>query len=249
MIKLGEHIVNPTKFPDGTSQVWKLPEIVLKNENTITWNFENEAELSHILQLAKLSEYTRKDRPNLIMPFLPYGRQDKPITNTSTFARQVIIDVLKPHFLSMSTYDSHSHCDDVVSLSVDTAIDFALNISNPNFIIFPDNGAANRNYPTYSFPVIILDKKRNQITGEIEGLQFTRDYSFFNFKNMSALIVDDLCDGGRTFIEASKLLKQNGISQVYLYTTHGIYSKGIKNLFDGGIDRIFNLKGEVHDAI
>lgn len=34
--------------------------------------------------------------------------------------------------------------------------------------------------------------------------------------------------------------------EVYLYTTHGIYSKGTKILFDNGIDRIFNRKGEVH---
>lgn len=244
MIKLGNYIVKPTIFPDKSSQVWNLPEETLKTEDTITWDFENEAELSHVLQLAKLSEYTRKDRPHLIMPFLPYGRQDKLISNNTTFARQVIMDVLKPHFFTMSTYDAHSKCDGVASLPVDIAIDFALDNSKADYIVFPDKGAYNRKYPTHDYPVLVLDKKRNQQTGEIEGLEFA-DIYFDNFKNKSALIIDDLCDGGRTFIEAAKLLKSENFNKVYLYTTHGIYSKGTKVIFDGGIDRIFNLKGEV----
>lgn len=250
MIKLGEYVVVPTIFPDGTSQVWKLPEDILKSESTISWYFENEAELSHVLQLAKLSEYTRKDRPHLIMPFLPYGRQDKEIANDKTFARQVIMDVLKPHFFTMSTYDSHSKCDGVASLPVDGAIGFSIDNFKPHIICFPDKGASTRGYNTGGFPIIILDKKRNQINGEIEGLIFRHEdglYYEFMTSGSNILIVDDLCDGGRTFIEAAKLLKEHGAKNVGLYTTHGIYSKGTKVLFDNGIDRIFNLKGEVEN--
>ena len=33
----------------------------------------------------------------------------------------------------------------------------------------------------------------------------------------------DICDGGRTFIELAKVLKDNGAKRVTLYVTHGIF--------------------------
>lgn len=246
MIKLGNYVVKPTIFSDKTSQVWQIPDNILKEEDTITWDFENETELSHILQLAKLSEYTRKDRPHLIMPYLPYGRQDKEISNNTTFARQIIIDVLKPFFWSMSTYDAHSYCEGVVSMPVTIPIAFAINRFKPDVICFPDLGASKRGYVVNDYPIIVLDKIRNQLNGNIEGLQILQqNNNDFIINNRNILIVDDLTDGGKTFTEAAKLLKSFGAKTVGLYTTHGIYSKGINVLFDNGIDRIFNLKGEV----
>jgi ribose-phosphate pyrophosphokinase len=44
---------------------------------------------------------------------------------------------------------------------------------------------------------------------------------------MHCFIVDDICDGGRTFIELSKELKKRNCGNVYLIISHGIFSKGI----------------------
>lgn len=53
------------------------------------------------------------------------------------------------------------------------------------------------------------------------------------------LIVDDLCDGGGTFIEISKAIKlQMPDAKVYLAVTHAIFSKGLA-VFDGHIERIY----------
>jgi ribose-phosphate pyrophosphokinase len=51
------------------------------------------------------------------------------------------------------------------------------------------------------------------------------------------LIVDDICDGGRTFIELAKVLRPLTSGQVKLYVTHGIFSAGFEAL--AGLDRIF----------
>jgi ribose-phosphate pyrophosphokinase len=42
--------------------------------------------------------------------------------------------------------------------------------------------------------------------------------------------VDDICDGGRTFIEISKAL-DGYQGELYLFVTHGIFSKGFEELF------------------
>ena len=46
------------------------------------------------------------------------------------------------------------------------------------------------------------------------------------------LIVDDICDGGRTFLEAAKILKEETTGKLFLYVTHGIFSKGIDELLE-----------------
>jgi ribose-phosphate pyrophosphokinase len=48
-------------------------------------------------------------------------------------------------------------------------------------------------------------------------------------------MVDDICDGGRTFIELAKELRGMGAEKVHLYVTHGFFTKGL-SVFDGIID-------------
>ena len=65
-------------------------------------------------------------------------------------------------------------------------------------------------------------KIRDPKTGEI-----TKTVAPDDITHKKLLLIDDICDGGRTFIELAKLLKQNGAAELYLYVTHGIYSKGL----------------------
>lgn len=55
----------------------------------------------------------------------------------------------------------------------------------------------------------------------------------------TAVIVDDICDGGRTFIEVAKVLReQHNVEKIILIVTVGIFSKGL-DVFDGYIDEIY----------
>ena len=60
-------------------------------------------------------------------------------------------------------------------------------------------------------------------------------------------IVDDICDGGRTFIEIAKYLKEADSidsSRIHLMVTHGFFTKGL-GVFDGLIDHIYTRKGKI----
>lgn len=245
MIKLGNYIVVPTIFSDNSSQVWKIPVEHFK-ETMITWEFESEAELSPLIQLAVLYKQVTGTRADLNMPYLVYGRQDKAISNTSTFAKNAIAPILSELFRSLSTLDAHSEDEWFTSINPLSQLGLCVAESNPEIICYPDKGAALRGYENFNRPTINLDKARNQLTGEIIGLCITQD-DIEKVKGKRVLICDDIVDGGRTFIEASKLLKESGAKDIYLYATHGIYSKGTKILFDSGISRIFNRKGEVFE--
>ena len=51
-----------------------------------------------------------------------------------------------------------------------------------------------------------------------------------NVKDRNCLIVDDLADGGRTFMYLAKELKNQGAATIYLYVTHGQFNNGFDDL-------------------
>lgn len=249
MITLNDYVVVPTIFPDKTSQVWKLPRSAFpghpNRKHEIIWEFENESELIHVLQLRTFLG----GNCSLYMPFLPYGRQDKAITNESTFALITFGEVIAHFFQkeNVTTLDAHSKnlgmLDFFTNISPD--IKHAIRKTGSHIICFPDKGASERGYDIGPLPSFNLHKARDPLTGEINGLDCSLP---LDLNNCKVLICDDICDGGRTFIEAAHLLYGMGAMEVNLYTTHGLYTKGIKVLFDAEIKRIFNYKGEVFNV-
>lgn len=258
MITLNGHVITPTIFPDGTSQVWKIDDSLfttLTKESgfmkiitsfDIIWVFESEAELFHIAQLRDLLDSTagKKVNVNLHMPFLPYGRQDKVIDNDNTFAKHTFFRILASLRLSkVSTLDAHSETEGIKSIFPEKEIDVAFDATNPTLICFPDKGAEDR-YGSFfgKFPSCSMTKERDQDTGYIKNLFLNE---LIEVEGQSVLIVDDICDGGMTFKLTAEKLLTLGAKEVNLYTTHGIYSKGLETLRESGISRIFNRNGEV----
>jgi ribose-phosphate pyrophosphokinase len=105
-------------------------------------------------------------------------------------------------------------------------------------LVSPDAGASKKTetiakaYPD-SAKVIQAKKRRDLDTGAIIRTEVDGD-----IVGKQLLIVDDICDGGRTFIELAKVLKAAGASYIGLFVTHGIFSKGT-GVFEGLIDEIY----------
>ncbi len=70
------------------------------------------------------------------------------------------------------------------------------------------------------------DKVRNPENGQIFGTEVFYD----DFEGKPVLIVDDICDGGYTFLKLAEKLKEKNAGMVILYVTHGIFSKGLDEL-------------------
>lgn len=252
MIKVNNIPVHTTIFPDNTSQVWKLPEELINKRNAhvdILWEFCNEGELMHLSQLVDLlNEYDISS--SLELTYLPYGRQDKEISNTTTFALKTFANLINNMgFTKVTILDPHS--TDALNLINNSyaiypfkeVIDI-FNLTSSDFICYPDNGAKRKYSSLYPFFHIYGSKKRNQLTGYIESYSIISSY---NIKDKNILIVDDICDGGMTFKLLTKDLLKAGAREINLFVTHGIFSKGLRPLKDAGISRIFTSKGEISE--
>ena len=233
-------VVSPTVFPDKTSQVWKIePQLLDIGAKQIIWHFEGDHELIQILQLVTLiRNKDRKVEFELIVPFLPYGRQDKDIQNDTTFGLHIFLQVLGQFDIVARTYDAHNSgilkYSRVKNVVADKYVKMAIEASQCDLVCFPDKGAANRGYVLNGKPSFFLSKTRDQSTGAITGMVCELP---LDLKGKKILIVDDIICGGRTFIEATKILKSLGAEHVSLYCTHGIFSQGVHVL--SNIDHIY----------
>lgn len=247
MIYLNDHKIKPTVFPDKTSQVWKLPEDVLKNfEVEIIWEFENESELFQLAQLKTLLD-SHGITADLYVPYLPYARQDKPVSNFNTFALITFSNIINNlNFRSVECVDAHSNVANklinnlIVTYPTYKVIEVLKKIKC-NLICYPDAGARSKYTPRVypEIPYIYGKKVRDQQTGIITHYELIGSP-----KDEVVLIVDDICDGGATFQILTKSLLEQGAKEVNLFVSHGIFSKGLEPLYQAGIKNIYTKEGK-----
>ena len=250
MISLNGTKITPTIFPDGTSQVWHLPESLLESVYkdyvaSILWEFESEAEFLHLAQLKTLVD-TYAPVVNLEMPYCPYARQDKRIDNESTFALTTFARLLNAlSFNQVTVIDAHNNpranaINNLVDKSPRGFIEDALKATKADLILFPDAGAVTR-YASYDLcDYVYAEKVREQSTGRIVSIEFKGGVA-----GKRLLICDDLCDAGGTFKMVAEHALLQGAKEVHLYISHGLFTKGIQTLRDSGIKRIWTRKGEI----
>jgi ribose-phosphate pyrophosphokinase len=81
-------------------------------------------------------------------------------------------------------------------------------------------------YFTDGDQLVKCDKSRDVKTGKITGFDVYAD----DLNGNPTIVVDDICDGGATFIGLAKELRKKNAGDLYLIVSHGIFSKGFKEL-------------------
>lgn len=250
MIYLNGNPLPVTLFPDNTSQVWKLPEHIFDADSNwvhIVWRFEHEGEFMHVAQLkGLLDQYGIL--ASLRLPYLPYGRQDKEISNDSTFALRTFAKLLNTlSFQEVIIVDPHSYValDEIENSRSSypaATLRLVMDKTENDLLCYPDKGAREKYAKANNYAFIYGEKVRDQETGNITSYKLIGDP-----KGMNVLIVDDICDGGATFKLLAKDLLAAGATEVNLFVTHGIFSKGLRTLHESGIKKIFTKDGEMSE--
>ncbi|MEP1230023.1 MAG: ribose-phosphate diphosphokinase [Litorimonas sp.] len=195
------------------------------------------------------------------IPYLPYARQDRVCAPGQAFALKVMADqlALMKNVKKIVTWDCHSAVGVDLTGAKNVAAEDILKTNHKlselvmdlnSVIICPDKGAVNRTRNIVSAyekdfqpePIVYCEKVRDPATGQITHTDVKVD----SLKGRTAIITDDICDGGYTFIKVAEQLKAKGASKVILFVTHGIFSKGLE-VFDGLIDDVFTTPSFEHE--
>lgn len=190
----------------------------------------------------------------LFIPYLPYSRQDRVCAEGEAFSLSAFANTLRPYLDKgdcLTTWDIHSPVANLIfeefthfeNEQVDSLLsmfesDLGMEWDPTTVIIAPDKGAVPRAEVAArligSPEVKYATKVRNPENGDILRTEIQDG----DYKGKNLLIVDDICDGGRTFIELAKVLRKYEPSRIDLYVTHGIFSKGFE-VFEGLIDHFY----------
>lgn len=175
--------------------------------------------------------------PELILPFVPGARQDRlnPEGDYLFTIKSIAKLINDRNFPVVKILDPHSE--------VTPALIDRCKVYSPAYIlagrfptgtwsgvVSPDAGSekrANLVAHALGLEVVYGWKQRDLATGGLKGfgLQHLED----RFKDKPLLVVDDICDGGGTFVGLAEQIAAQG-AKADLYVTHGIFAKGVKVL-------------------
>jgi len=189
----------------------------------------------------------------VVIPYLPYARQDRNTTSNSPFSLKVFLQTLasvtESRIDKITIWDPHSNIAEVLMSDSNVTFvpqwellekfDLVKLACNNATLIAPDVGSIKKIEKIasmWSRPFIFANKVRDSSTGKITHIEV-----YGEGLPERVFIIDDICDGGATFVELAKVLKSKGAKYVGLYVTHGIFSKGFE-VFNGLIDEIYTTQ-------
>jgi ribose-phosphate pyrophosphokinase len=251
--------ISLSKFPNGETKVQINCHLLSDSDYTIVVDFENNGDIVNLCLLKDALDRLRlNSRFGLRIPFFPYQQQDRVCNFGEPLSVKVIANIINGlNFNSVEVWDTHSDVtpallNNCLNRSMESLIDFEPEFADlrskieqfllQNYVVVaPDQGSVKKAYnfsKTFGFDCIHATKHRNTETGFITGT--TLNSGGLDLSNKNFLIVDDMCVGGATFINLSKVIREKYNAKICLLTTHGLYSRGLE-VFEGIIDEVICL--------
>ena len=211
----------------------------------------------NLMELLLLVEAIRHHNPTtpivLNMPYCAYSRQDRRCSSKEALSSKVFAQLINScNFYKVYTFDNHSYvstalidrCFDVqvAKLLTTVAVSNKLTISDYSYLVAPDAGALKKVQAcckATNIKLLRADKLRSLTDGAISDtiIHLPPDASL---KNTKVLIIDDICQGGRTFIELAKAIKAiEPTCEVHLYVSHGFFDRGLDDMIAAGISHFY----------
>ncbi len=248
------------RFPDGQQSIKITSSITSEIAIKIYSRFTNFQHLELILCATAALKNLGMTDIFLYIPYFLGGRSDRKFEDGSiNYIKDVIAPIINAQqYKGVLVLDPHS---DVIEACIDrldkidnyslikaalTSID-NINVAREKIcIISPDAGALKKIYGVAKHfdirDVVTASKVRDLSTGKILHTEIP---SIQHDISKNFVIIDDICDGGRTFIEVAKAIREKrprhifADDKIYLIVTHGIFSSGLLEL-SNHITRIYS---------
>jgi ribose-phosphate pyrophosphokinase len=226
-------IKNLRLYSDGTPMV-KVEDFndIVEYADTIVVKADNLQTFITAMFLVDSIHISGGNIHTLVLPYIPGARQDRiNPTGDVLFTLSSVASMINNRFFdTVLALDPHSHSSfNLISNLVDYPLELVAEKVWNGYggIIAPDKGAVYRaqEFDIHSKGVTYGSKHRDVATGKLSGFGIDVE------AGKHYLIVDDICDGGGTFIGLNEKIKEQG-AFAHLYVSHGIFSKGLLTLLD-----------------
>jgi ribose-phosphate pyrophosphokinase len=205
-----------SNFPDGQSDiVLNADHVVPGNIVQITSHFNSWEDMVKIICARVALNNLKVKEIHLFIPYILGARSDRRFQKGGT---SYLVDVVAPilnlqGFETVTCFDAHSDVAQgcIKNLNVINNVElvkFALDDIKSNNVVIaaPDQGATRKIFTVahelkITNPILFCVKHRDQITGKI---LHTEVPIADKTRSTDYVIVDDICDGGRTFLEIAK---------------------------------------------
>lgn len=182
------------------------------------------------------------------IPYIPYARQDRVMVPGEPLSIKVFANILNSLNLNkVFVFDAHSdvsvalihNCKNIANYEMVKY--FLKELKLTDFVLVsPDLGAYKKvdklaQQIGYKGQIATGIKVRDLATGQI----IKSDVNTDDLEGKACIIVDDICDGGRTFIELAAALKAKQAGELYFIASHGIFShNAIDRLKEAGFKQV-----------
>lgn len=262
-----------------TPKVWKFPsgEVGVNvaydteyDKRSVVLIYASINSSDEVMQLLMLTDALRRQYYNasidLVLGYVPYARQDRVCNPGDSLSIAVFAKLINAqNYRKVLAFDTHSYVTDALIDRLTIAPQFEIfndcflkhiPVADRDMIMAPDAGAMKKTEAIFKSrgafkEISFANKTRDMKTGQITSIKFDADV-----KGKSIVIVDDIIDGGATFIGLAAELRARGAKKLTLCVTHGIFTKGhesIVNTFDAVYatnsyhqDRIGEIEGVVY---
>lgn len=207
---------------------------------------------------------------SLFMPYLPYARQDRIMTDGEAFTLKVFCNFINTlDLFKVYVFDAHSDIGpallnncvnipnyplvdkalfDILFKNVDSSEETIIKTKTLDKykLVSPDAGSLKKIYKlakhlNYTSDIIKADKIRNTATGDIERIDVTAT-DFQGDKDTDLIVVDDICSYGGTFLGLAKSLREKfEYRGLYLIVSHIEPVAKLRELFEY-YDHIYSTK-------
>lgn len=218
------------RFPDGQPHIRLRNPDQLPEDVDVTWRIRSPEELYLLDCLHSALDECGICINDLTIPYLMAARSDRVMVPGDAFGLRVAAKTInRIGFMRINILDPHSEMTQrlvIGARSIDP--DFLLMGLRADVLVLPDKGsrthADRRRRILDADHLVTCAKARDLSTGKLALAVENPEIAV----GKDVVIVDDICDGGATFIAIAEQL--SGVRSLTLVVTHGIFSKGFGDL-------------------
>ena len=223
---LFEDLFEVVRYPSKETHVRLIGAVGRGPVDVIASNVRTFDDLMHVVSADRVLGGAR-----WFIPYFPFARDDRRNTPDDGFELGIAMEMIKG--TDVTILDPHSdvagqmpHID---QCEVARRWQQRIYKADGTFVrIVPDLGAAKKRIPAAE--TAQCHKKRDPRTGTLSGFAIIEGAE--HIKDRHCIIIDDICDGGGTFLGLAKVIREHKPKRLDLAVTHGLFTQGTKKLHE-----------------